>query len=73
MGRDIEPLLSHFPGALQDWYRQLNVEAQMLNAEERCLRYAYRTLSRLLDQFAKRLSRPTARSTRMRGKASRAR
>jgi len=52
-GRDIEPLLHHFPVALQDWYRELNVEAQMLNAEERCLRYAHRTWSRLLDQLEK--------------------
>jgi hypothetical protein len=51
--RDIEPLLHHFPVALQAWYRELNVEAQMLNAEERCLRYAYRTLSHLLDQLGK--------------------
>lgn len=52
-GRDIEPLLHRFPIELQDWYRRLNVEAQMLNAEERCLRYAYRTLSRLLNQLQK--------------------
>jgi hypothetical protein len=48
--RDIEPLLHRFPVTLQDWYRAVNLEAQMLNAEERCLRYAYRTWSRLLDQ-----------------------
>lgn len=52
-GRDIEPLLHRFPVELQNWYRALNIEAQMLNAEERCLRYTHRTLSRLLDQLEK--------------------
>ena len=49
--RDIAPLLPRFPVELQAWYRKLHHQAQILNVEERCLRYVHHALKRLTERL----------------------
>jgi len=49
--RDIAPLLPRFPVELQAWYRKLHRQVQILNVEERCLRYVHHALKRLTERL----------------------
>ena len=49
--RDIAPLLPRFPVELQAWYQKLHHQAQILNVEERCLRYVHHALKCLTERL----------------------
>ena len=49
--RDIAPLLPRFPVELQSWYRRLDRQVQILNVEERCLRYVHYAFKHLIERL----------------------
>jgi hypothetical protein len=49
---DIEPHLAHLPASLAQWYREVEIEAQIANAKEKVARHEVKTAKQLIEKLA---------------------